>query len=243
MNNSLGKKSGLIIGKSTARLLGKKSSVLPSKKLVKKVACLGDSITYGSVDSLSGIQSYPQHLAWMLGSGWQVENFGVSGTTTLLKGEKPYWAEKRFLELIPYCPDKIVILLGKNDAKPNNWIHQNSFLSDHGFLVDKIRSLIKKADIYLCFPLPIFGDNEFGINNSDILEIILNINTLANDKNLNLIDVYSPFLELGTLFPNSVHPNEEGYKILAKCIHDALVETDEYKTRSRELKDLSYPNE
>ena len=80
-----------------------------------------------------------------------------------------------------------------------------------------------------------------GINNNEILEIILNINTVANDKNLKVIDTYSPFLELGTLFPNSVHPNEEGYKILAKCIHDALIETDQYQTRSRELRDLSYP--
>jgi len=239
MNYSIGKRSGLIIGKSTAPLMAKKSSLIPSRKKVKKIACLGDSTTYGSIDPLSGIQSYPQHLAWMLGSGWQVENFGVPGTTALLNGDKPYWAEKRFLELIPYCPDVVVILLEKNDTKPQNWVHQNNFLNDYGFLVDKIRSLIKKAEIYLCFPLPVFGDNDLRISNSEILEIILNINTIANDQNLNVIDTYSPFIERRALFPNSVHPNEEGYKILAQCIHDALMGTEQYKTRSRELRDLS----
>ena len=164
MKDSVGKRSGIIIGKRTSPLLDKKPSVIPSRKTIKKVACIGDSITCGSNSSIYGIKSYPQHLSWMLGSGWEVENFGVSGTTALLKGEKPYWAEKRFLELISYCPDKIIILLGKNDTKPKNWVHQKNFLADYSFLIDKIRSLIKKAAIYLCFPLPVFGDNELGIN-------------------------------------------------------------------------------
>ncbi|MEY4378897.1 MAG: hypothetical protein RLZ85_778, partial [Verrucomicrobiota bacterium] len=44
-----------------------------------KVACVGDSITLGS-GAQKG-KSYPAQLQGLLGDGYQVGNFGVSGRT------------------------------------------------------------------------------------------------------------------------------------------------------------------
>ena len=57
----------------------------------KKVACLGDSITFGAGVKNRGENNYPLQLEKMLGNNYQVKNFGVNGATILKKGDKPYW--------------------------------------------------------------------------------------------------------------------------------------------------------
>ena len=59
----------------------------------KRVACVGDSITYGSGIKGRETKSYPAQLAGMLGEDYVVKNFGVSGATMLKKGDKPYWKQ------------------------------------------------------------------------------------------------------------------------------------------------------
>ena len=55
-----------------------------------KVACIGNSITYGYGLPDRTTQSYPAQLQKMLGESYQVENFGKSGATLLNKGHRPY---------------------------------------------------------------------------------------------------------------------------------------------------------
>ena len=59
----------------------------------KLVACVGDSITYGSGISNRNYNSYPAQLGRMLqkfDNQWQTRNFGVSGATLLRNADKPY---------------------------------------------------------------------------------------------------------------------------------------------------------
>lgn len=65
-----------------------------------RVACVGDSITYGSGIKVRSGDSYPAQLATMLGDKWQVRNFGVGGATMLKSGDKPY-----LLRLTLFDPD------------------------------------------------------------------------------------------------------------------------------------------
>ena len=53
-----------------------------------KVACVGDSITYGAGIKDRKKNSYPAQLQSLLGEGYQVRNFGNSGSTLLKKGDK-----------------------------------------------------------------------------------------------------------------------------------------------------------
>ncbi len=62
--------------------------VLAAQPLVR-VACLGDSITYGY--NLHNKQdAYPGRLGRWLGNGYDVRNFGVSATTLITHGDYPY---------------------------------------------------------------------------------------------------------------------------------------------------------
>ena len=92
-----------------------------------RVACVGNSITYGGL----GAQSYPQRLNSILGDEYDVRNFGISGTIILKDGDFPYWNESAFLDAKDYNPEILIILLGTNDSKPQNWIFGYQFYNDY----------------------------------------------------------------------------------------------------------------
>ena len=56
---------------------------------VVKVACVGNSITYGSGVDNRERDSYPAVLGQLLGKGYEVRNFGVSARHLLMRGELP----------------------------------------------------------------------------------------------------------------------------------------------------------
>ena len=69
-------------------------SISAQKKI--KVACIGNSVTYGYGHENPEITSYPSQLATMLGENYEVGNFGKSGATLLRKGHRPYNEQEEF---------------------------------------------------------------------------------------------------------------------------------------------------
>jgi len=61
-----------------------------------KIACVGNSITYGSGVANREKNAYPEQLQSMLGNTYEVRNFGVGGRTLLKKGDKPYWETEAY---------------------------------------------------------------------------------------------------------------------------------------------------
>ena len=59
-----------------------------------KVACIGNSVTYGYGLKNPITESYPVQLQKMLGEKYEVKNFGHSGATLLRKGHNPYYKTK-----------------------------------------------------------------------------------------------------------------------------------------------------
>ena len=88
-----------------------------------KVACVGDSITYGSCIEDRENYSYPAQLQNLLGQEYDVRNFGVSGTTLLHKGNYPYISTEEYRKSLEFNPDIVLIKLGTNDSKPQNRVH------------------------------------------------------------------------------------------------------------------------
>lgn len=73
------------------RLLLAAFSLLSLTAAPIKIACAGDSITEGAGLSNPSTQSYPARLQKLLGTNYNVRNFGGSGRTLLKKGDFPYW--------------------------------------------------------------------------------------------------------------------------------------------------------
>ena len=61
-----------------------------------KVACVGNSITYGYTLPNRETNAYPAKLQKMLGGDYMVGNFGKSGATLLNKGHRPYMQQEEY---------------------------------------------------------------------------------------------------------------------------------------------------
>ncbi len=185
-----------------------------------RVACVGDSITEGA--GTKDNMSYPRQLQTLLGSQWTVKNFGVSGRTLLRKGNHPYWNEEAFQKAQDFKPDAVVILLGANDTKPQNWVYKDEFLSDYRDLVKIFQELPSKPRIYICRPCPVPAPGNFNIREDKILEEIPMIDELAHEMNLGVIDIHAALLPTPEFIPDRVHPNNDGAAVIARTVYQAL---------------------
>jgi lysophospholipase L1-like esterase len=193
------------------------SKVMPNAGALK-IACIGNSITEGSGIKDRKNNSYPAQLQKILGVDYHVRNFGVSGRTLLRKGDFPYWNEPTFQESKDFQPDVVVIKLGTNDTKPQNWEYADEFVKDYQVFIDEFQALDSKPIIYLCYPVPAFAVR-WGINNDIITkEVIPKIDEVAASKELEIIDLYMVLEGKGEYFPDDIHPNEKGAKIIAETI-------------------------
>jgi lysophospholipase L1-like esterase len=188
-----------------------------------RVACIGDSITYGDGVEDREKNSYPAVLNRLLGDRFEVRNFGVGGTTLLKKGDKPYWQEAAFAEAGKYNPQVVLIKLGTNDTKPQNAEHLDEFEQDLREMVRYFGKLPAQPKVWLCLPAPVY-ETRWGINEKTLTdEVIPSILKVAEDNRLPVIDLYAALANRPSLFPDKIHPNAAGAALIAQTIHDALV--------------------
>ncbi|WP_375585029.1 GDSL-type esterase/lipase family protein [Cyclobacterium xiamenense] len=186
-----------------------------------KIACVGNSITEGP--GRNHPDSYPLQLQKLLGKNYEVKNFGVSARTLLKKGDFPYWNEPQFEQVQAYAPDILILLLGTNDSKPQNWAYKESFLEDYLEMISVIKSRMpQQGKIFLCLPVPVFEDN-WGITEKVIVEEMTPlIREAAKRTGAGLIDLHLPLKPYGKHFPDGVHPNKHGATIMAQRLADAI---------------------
>lgn len=191
---------------------------------VLKVACIGDSITEGSGLGNPLVESYPARLQRVLGAGYQVRNFGVSGRTLLRKGDFPYWNEGAYTQSRNFEPDIVTIMLGTNDSKPYNWRYGTNFLTDYADLIASYTNLASHPRILLCTPCPVFGAGAFDIKPGTVsTNIAPAVRELAASLALEVIDLHSLLAGHREWFPDTVHPNSKGATVLAALFQTAIV--------------------
>jgi acyl-CoA thioesterase-1 len=183
-----------------------------------KVACVGNSITEGH-----GLTTpYPAALQQLLGEGYAVRNYGVGGRTLLKKGDFPYWNEARYREVLAWNPDIVVIKLGTNDSKPQNWQYKKEFIRDYKALIKSFKRLPAKPKIYICKPIPVF-EEKWGITESVVKnEILPALQKIARRSRVELIDLYTPMLGKASLTYDGVHPNDAGAALIAQEVYRVL---------------------
>ncbi len=190
-----------------------------------RVACVGNSVTYGYGLSNREQESYPVQLQRMLGEGYEVQNFGHSGATLLYKGHRPYVNLPEFRQALDFKADWVVIHLGLNDTDPRNWPDwKEEFIPNYRALIDSFRVVNPEARILLCKMTPIFHrHSRFQSGTRDWhAQIQHAIEQVAQGSGAQLIDLYTPLHCRPDLFPDALHPNAEGAGILAKTVYSAL---------------------
>ncbi len=187
-----------------------------------RIACIGDSITYGASIKNRIKDCYPAQLGRMLGEKWQVRNFGVSGATLLKNGDLPYWNQQAFKDALAYNPNVVIIKLGTNDTKPQNWKYKDRFAADYSDMIDRFAELPSNPRIWICRPVPAYGER-WGISETIVKnEVIPLINQISHSRNVPVIDLYEPLSGKPEQFPDKIHPNAEGAHGIAKEIYAVL---------------------
>jgi sialate O-acetylesterase len=192
---------------------------------VVKVACVGNSVTFGYGLKNREATAYPAVLQRLLGAKYIVKNFGHSGATVLRNGHNPYYKTKSFEEAVAFAPDIAVIHLGLNDTDPRNWPnYRDEFAADYAWLIDTLRKSNPAMQVYVCRLTPIFHDHSrFTSGTRDwfwqIQELLPKI---AAANNTNFIDLHSPLYAHPDFFPDALHPNEEGASVLANTVYQKI---------------------
>ena len=187
-----------------------------------RIACVGDSITFGLNIPDREKACYPAVLAAQLGPRYEVRNFGVCGATLLKKGDYPYWVLPEFQAALEYVPNVVVILLGTNDSKMNNAAYRDDFEKDLGDLIDRFASLPTRPKICLCTPPPLFGLFRSVHQVALEREIVPKIRNVAALRQIPLVDLQTTLARSPELFPDGCHPNAAGAKQIAEAVFQNL---------------------
>jgi acyl-CoA thioesterase I len=189
----------------------------------RHVAAVGDSNTYGA-GVLFGHRtenSYPDQLQKLLGEDYQVLNYGLSGRTLLSTGDSPYNDNKFWSISHDVEPDVVLIMLGTNDTKPQNWDAQ-AYEQQLAEVVTSYTDLLNKPDVYLLTP-PAAYENTFGIDPGIVRdEVVPIVNRVAAELQVPVIDVFTATRGEQQLFSDGVHPDAAGYGIIARTVAGAL---------------------
>lgn len=196
-----------------------------AKPAPARVACVGNSITYGMLVEDREKNCYPAVLGRMLGDGYDVRNFGHSGATLLNKGHNPYTKTKEYAEAVAFRPDIAIIHLGINDTDPRNWPnYRDDFIPDYAALIASFREVNPGVKVYICRMTPIphrhrrfkAGTRDWHRQIQDAIELV------AQSQRTGLIDLESVLKDRPELLPDAVHPNAEGAKLLAERVYSAI---------------------
>jgi len=189
-----------------------------------RVALVGDEITAGA-GIASQARAYPALLGTMLGNGYAVANFGGGNATVLGPGfsDSPFVVSPAYADSSVFAPQIVVILLGTNDSKPQNWANSAQFSADATALVNHYAALDSHPQVYLALPTPAYPPENFDVDAAVIHnQIVPLLRGVAEETGTPLIDIHAALSGRPDLFPDHVHPSEDGHTIIAQTIYSAL---------------------
>jgi lysophospholipase L1-like esterase len=188
-----------------------------------RIACVGNSITYGYGLPNPSAESYPSRLKNTLGPGYLIENFGASGTAVIRMAGNPYTQSDPFRHLLPYQPQEVILMLGINDSKSAIWgPHGGRFAADYDSLVMALDTLASNPHIWIGLPTKAFsglaGINEMVLADSIIPLIREHARRNCRDQ----IDMHGFTSGLSGGFPDGIHPDTATTQLIADEFHRVL---------------------
>ena len=193
-----------------------------------RIACVGDSITWGTFVWNRKRNCYPAQLQAMLGDRFIVRNFGVMGHTLQSAGDYPYRISKAFKSSSTFEPDVVLLMLGTNDSKPPNWKGIEPFAADYRELIAHYRSLGSAPVVYPMTPPALFGMGRrnkvrYGMDAAVVEEMGRAIRDIARGDGLQVIDVHAATVDHPEAFRfDGVHPGTAGATLIARAVFDVV---------------------
>jgi len=190
-----------------------------------KIVFVGASITYGALVKDREHNSFPAQLQHLLGSSYQVHNLGVSSCTMLRKGDYSYWDRPEFKQALAIQPDIVFIDLGGNDSKLINRRYMNDFERDTRDMIIKFKSLTSHPRVIIMLPVVSFVQDTTGIWDPVLVNTVIpHLQQVAFEMGVEVIDVHSWLIDRPDLFPDKIHPVNEGPTITAQNLYRFLIQ-------------------
>ncbi len=180
-----------------------------------KIVCLGDSITSGHKLSDPAQQSYPAQLARQAGGKWQVLNAGKNGATVLKKGDIPITFQNVYQQAMNSGADVVVLMLGTNDTKNDNWRNLPEFIDDYVGLVKSLQQLPSHPYVISCSIPPVLVEHPVGFSAERVQEINRRILDAAAKSGADFLDIHASMSQRSELFTDGIHPNAPGAQEIA----------------------------
>ena len=214
-----------------------------------RVACVGDSITYGLGLQNRDAESYPAQLQKMLDGKfpgeYEVRNFGNSGRGIYLDSMRG--SEKRGFRYMPehkaaleWKPDVVICNLGINDngeyiKEYTGGRKRGQFEGDYLTLLEDYRKANPKAKFYIWTKLSPLAEGQKFYRSPEPFLMQADLEAVAKKMNATGIDMQEPLREkMDEIFTrDKIHPNAEGARIIAETTFKALMDGPEAKTVNR----------
>lgn len=199
-----------------------------------KVACVGDSITYGHGISDWTVNNYPAQLQEILGEDYCVANFGSSGACVNPEGDQPYISRDVYKAALEYDADIIVFMMGTNDSKPENWTDVAGFLEDYDELLGSFIEGEREPKVYVGLCAEAFyiedadissGIAEYDIQPAVVDEIADSIqkHAITSGFAMEVIDIHSLTEAHPEWFEvDGIHPNNDGARAIAETVAEVI---------------------
>ncbi|HEY1202930.1 MAG TPA: GDSL-type esterase/lipase family protein, partial [Niastella sp.] len=189
-----------------------------------RISCVGNSITAGSRLANPKTEAYPAQLQQLLGSGYEVKNFGVGGRTVIKDCERSYMATPAYHEALKSEPDIVTIKLGTNDSRLPYRLQIDSFMADYKTLIRSFQQLPTHPRIILLLPVTSYLLDTMRQTEKAIAKLILpRIRQVAFEEKLELVDLHSITAGMPATFPDSLHPSVTGAAIIAKRVYETII--------------------
>ena len=179
-----------------------------------RIACVGDSLTFGYVSSNPQTKSYPVRLQEMLGDGYTVMNFGRNSATLLTGTDLAYEDQQEYQNSLASDPDIVIIMLGTNDSKAKYWEEggREKFAEDARKLVSTYQNLPSKPEvIFASSPACLYALKTDIRGNIIEDEIVPMQRKLAKENGWKFIDMFARTSEKDFRGLTQQHGNEALY--------------------------------
>ncbi len=190
-----------------------------------KVACVGNSITYGSMISNREMNSYPAQLQGLLGEGYEVRNFGYPGRTAISSGDFAYVKTPEYKASLEFMPDIVFVKLGTNDSKMAHMKHIDEFVESYKAIINSYRALPSSPRIILLTPMRSYYPEGESISEVRMQKNIRPlVEQIAYEEGLEIFDTHSLFGKefRGELVPDEIHPSSIGAGVMARNFYRYL---------------------
>lgn len=188
-----------------------------------RLACVGNSITYGSFLADPPTECYPAKLQDTLGSSYLVGNFGAPGAAVIRSAGYPYFKTDPFRHLLTFQPDTVLLFLGINDSKSPIWgPYSWRFAADYDSMWLAIDTLPSDPYIWICLPTMPFS-TAFGVDGFVVHDSIVPlIKAHARKHCLDQIDMHGFTSNFPLGFPDGLHPDAPTSKLMADEIYRVM---------------------